>query len=598
MRNIPVILVLAIASLSAKSQSVFKTVISQQTVVEGESFQVQYIFEEPEKFSNFFPPDFKGFRVVSGPNMYTGSVIIHKNIKQVKNLAYTLSALYPGRHVISGAIATLNNQLIHSNDVAVEVITQEEAAKRFQKNELNGNSEYILRPGEDPYEKIRKNLFLKVWVDRQSCFVGEPVEATFKLYSRLESKSDIVKNPGFYGFTAYDMVNLADKQVTTEKVKGKLFDVHTIRKVQLYPLQEGTFTIDPMEVKNKVEFSHSIVNKRTEQEIVEGVLGKKDDEAGGENTETFETDINTTPVVINVKPLPIKNKPDSFAGATGVFTITGLINREPLSKNAEGILEIAIRGKGNFIQLSAPAIEWPAGIEGFEPQMKDSLDKTYTPLTGGRIFRYPFASAHAGTYTIPSVVFSFFNPDSGGYKTISTTALLVTISNEEKTPPVISTPPIKKKTGGIKYWLAGVLALLLCIGGLAWFFQTRKKSPQQEALTQVNEHSLSVEEILTPAYLYKQQDDPGFYQALQQSIWRFASHHFHLSGSEKNKRVLSARLREKKVDEKHIAAILEALNECEAGMFANAGTINGKTALLQEVKQVLEEINQFLLKKI
>ena len=113
-------------------------------------------------------------------------------------------------------------------------------------------------------------------MDQQTCYVGEPVEATFKLYSRLESKSDIVKNPGFYGFTVYDMVNLADKQVTTENVKGKLFDVHTIRKVQLYPLQAGVFTIDAMEVKNRVEFSRSTVNKKTEQEIVEGVLGNND----------------------------------------------------------------------------------------------------------------------------------------------------------------------------------------------------------------------------------------------------------------------------------------------------------------------------------
>jgi BatD DUF11 like domain len=598
MRNIFVILLLAIAFLPAKSQVVFKTVVSRQTVVEGESFQVQYIFEEPEKFSNFFPPDFKGFRVVSGPNVYTGSVVIHKNVKQVKNLAYTLSALYPGRHIISGAEATINNQSIHSNDVVVEVISQEEAAKRFQKNELTGNSEYVLRPGEDPYEKIRKNLFLKVWVDRQSCYVGEPVEATFKLYSRLESKSDIVKNPGFYGFTVYDMVNLADKQVTTENVKGKLFDVHTIRKVQLYPLQEGGFIIDAMEVKNKVEFSRSIVNKKTEQEIVEGVLGNKEDEAGGENTETFETDINTTPVVINVKPLPVKNKPDSFAGATGTFTITGLISREPLSKNAEGILEIAIRGKGNFIQLNAPVIQWPAGMEGFEPEMKDSLDKTYTPLTGARIFRYPFASAYAGMYTIPPIVFSFFNPDSGGYKTVSTTALQVSINNEEKSHPTISTPVINKKNGGINNWLAGGLALLLCIGGLTWFLMARKRRTGKASIVEVKENNLSVEEILAPAYLYKQQDDPGFYQALQQSIWRFASHHFNLSGSERNKKALSARLQDNRVDEKLIAAIFGILQECEAGMFANAGTLNDKTALLEDVKKILEEINQFLLKKM
>ena len=109
------------------------------------------------------------------------------------------------------------------------------------------------------------------------------------MYSRLESKSDIVKNPGFYGFTVHDMVNLADKQVSTEKVNGKFFDVHTIRKVQLYPLQAGVFTIDAMEVKNKVEFSRSIVNKKTEQEIIEGILGNDEADEKKEDADEFES---------------------------------------------------------------------------------------------------------------------------------------------------------------------------------------------------------------------------------------------------------------------------------------------------------------------
>ena len=60
--------------------------------------------------------------------------------------------------------------------------------------------------------------------------------------------------------------------------------------------------MDAMEVKNKVEFSRSAVNKKTEQEIVEGVLGNNENETTKEGTEVFETDISTEPVTINVKP--------------------------------------------------------------------------------------------------------------------------------------------------------------------------------------------------------------------------------------------------------------------------------------------------------
>ena len=245
-------------------------------------------------------------------------------------------------------------------------------------------------------------------VDKRSCFIGEPVLATFKLYSRLESKSDIVKNPGFYGFTVHDMVNLSDKQVVPENVNGKAFDVHTIRKVQLYPLQAGVFTIDAMEVKNNIEFSRSTVNKKTEQEIVEGVLGNNESDEKKGNTEAFESSMSTEPVTINVKPLPDKTKPISFEGATGLFTISAEAVKNKLSREEGDMLEITISGKGNFVQLNAPAVQWPKGMEGFEPSVKDSLDKSASPLTGSRTYRYPFVSATAGEYTIPGITFSFF----------------------------------------------------------------------------------------------------------------------------------------------------------------------------------------------
>ena len=55
------------------------------------------------------------------------------------------------------------------------------------------------------------------------------------------------------------MVNVNDQAQTEEKLNGHWFDVHTILKVQLYPLQSGIFTIDPMELANEVEFSCSVV---------------------------------------------------------------------------------------------------------------------------------------------------------------------------------------------------------------------------------------------------------------------------------------------------------------------------------------------------
>ena len=77
---------------------------------------------------------------------------------------------------------------------------------------------------------------------------------------------------------------------------------------------------------------------------------------------------------------------------------------------------VTVKGKGNFNQLVAPVINWPSGTEGFEPSITDLLDKSVKPLEGSRTFRYAFVASKPGSYLLPAISFSFFDPDSNKYK--------------------------------------------------------------------------------------------------------------------------------------------------------------------------------------
>lgn len=595
MRKIAAIFTFLALITAGHAQVIFKTIVPQQPVVAGESFQVQYIIEDGDRTISVKPPVFSNFRFVAGPNIYMGSVSTMNGVKPLHNTVYTLEAVRLGRFMIPGAAITVDGKTIRSNNAIIEVISKEEAVKKFNRDNGLTNSDYFLRPGENAYEKIRQNLFVKVLVDRKSCYVGEPVLATFKLYSRLESKSDIIKNPGFYGFTVYDMVSLTDKQVTTENVNGKTFDVHTIRKVQLYPLQAGMFTIDAMQVKNKVEFSRSAVNKKTEQEIVEGILSTGDDEKPAAGTDVFETDISTEPVTINVRPLPEKNKPVVFSGAAGHFSITAAVANDELSKNEQGFLEITISGKGNFIQIDAPEVIWPSGVEGFEPVVKDVLDKTNTPLTGSRTFRYPFVCASPGNCQLPQVSFSFFDTDSNNYKTISTKTVNVLVSNESKKELLTEEPKtsIAEKSEKAARTAGIVVVLLVLLILFYWVF--RKKEQEKFLPVQQKPVLPSVESLLQPAYTEVMEEGNQFYSTLHQITWKFAGEQFGLSGSEVNKQTLAAKMNEAGVDANLSANLFRVLEECETGMFTNASLLHDKQSMLAETKEVLEHIRTVLL---
>ena len=582
-------------SIGVHAQVSFKTMVLQQPVVAGESFQVQYIIEDGYKTMNVRPPVFNNFRYVAGPNVYMGSVSTAKGLKPLQNAVYTLEAIRPGKYIIQGATITINGKVIRSNDAMVVVISKEEAlhADSLRDNKENGiyPSDYFLQPGENPFDKIKQNLFVKLMVDKKTCFVGEPVLATFKLYSRLESKSAIIKNPGFYGFTVYDIENLSDKQVANEKINGKTFDVHTIRKVQLYPLQPGVFTIDAMQVKNKVEFSRSGVNKKTEQEIVEGVTGNKENDSKAEGTDIVETDIITIPVTVNVKPLPLKNQPTDFEGAVGRFSIAASMTKDSLAKNEEGFFEITISGKGNFIQISPPAVQWPAGIESFETIVQDNLNKTTIPLSGSRTFRYPFVCMVAGSHHLPEIKISFFDTDSNNYKTIATKAVELLVRNEDKKNNVIEeyktsiTENAEKaaRTAGI------IVVLLVLIILVYWIF---RKTPTEKVPPECQQPALfSLESLLEPAYTAISEENNRFYSILHGIIWEFNAQKFSLSGSGMKKQILADKMREANIKMSVADSLLQVLEQCETGMFTTTNLSGDRNSLLLQVKEVMENIN-------
>src|SRR5258705_12793802 len=129
MKKISTILISILTPFLLKSQVVFKTIVPLQPVIAGESFQVQYVFQEAGKITNFKAPSFTHFRFVSGPNQYSGSVATIHGEKPLRNFVYTLEAIKPGPFIIPGAVATKNGKAIKSNDVVLEVISKEQATK-------------------------------------------------------------------------------------------------------------------------------------------------------------------------------------------------------------------------------------------------------------------------------------------------------------------------------------------------------------------------------------------------------------------------------------------------------------------------------------
>lgn len=561
-------MVVLLTGIFTSAQVIFKTIAPSDPVVAGISFNIQYIIEE-NSTSQFKPPSFAPFLLIDGPQNYDAST----GDKKLVNHIYTLVAQQPGNYSLPGASAVYKGAVVHSETSSIKVI----AAPVLDGTNKNAFTPVALLPGEDPQKKLKDNIFLKVETNTKSCRVGEPVVLTYQLYSALQSHSEIARNPAFYGFTAIDMINLDDKVIEKKMVNGREFTVHTVRKVQLYPLQAGNYIIDAMQIMNRVSFTRS---NTIQQEVTEAG-GNTDDKSF-----PYESVSTVSPLTIHVDPLPEK-KPDDYDGAVGQFTINARLEKDKLDKNEEGKLIITINGQGNFIQVAAPSVNWPVGIEGFDSSVTDRTERRAVPLNGNREFSYSFISTKAGDYTIPSVAFTYFDNNTNQFKTIRTDSLAVAVSNKEKPAQELNKQTIEGESRS--WWLIGVI--IAALAALIAYVALEGKKPK---LLSKPAGKSSVDSFFTTITDETLATDRSFYTQLQKSIWDYFADRLTINAATTGTYTLERLLVNKAISEDHRIDIINILKECEAGLFTEASLETDKEELLQRTIDLLQKIDDQL----
>ena len=418
-----------------------QSIVPDQPIVVGTAFQVQFIITQPDNLLKTTPPSFENFSVVSGPNYYKGTASIDGKPQLIQNITYTLVALKTGNYKIGSMTGDFsNNAEIQSKEVSISIIPPPKISFNSKSSYTDVNL-YAPSSKTDLDKLVNENLFIKAEANRTSCYVGEPVVVSFKLFSRLQSSSQVIKSPGFYGFSVVDMANINEIHQQVQTIGNKIFNTSVLRKVQLYPSQSGKLMVDKMYVGNEIEFADSIHDN-----------GKI----------MVEKEISTEPIAINVKPLP-KEKPDYFTGAVGEFLIETKIDKNKVPLNEQGKLILSFSGRGNFIQLTAPIVVWPKGIEVFEPTIIDTIDKEVAPLQGKKTYEILFNANDTGVYFVPPVSFSFFDPASKSFITVSSDSIQFEIIPAVK-KNVAKFLPHRKNS----FWLIGLgLALLMLLIYLA-----------------------------------------------------------------------------------------------------------------------------------
>ena len=468
----------------------FTLVLSSSSISLQDLLQVQYTIENSHQVSQFVPPFFKGFNVMEGPEQASGWSLENGVLKEYITFSFVLKPARQGHIMIPSAMVKIDGKTYRSNNAWVDISSSVVPGQVEDKSQIN---DFIMKPGEDLAKKISNNIFVRLDVNKYSCFEGEPLVATYKLYTRLKSESKVTKRPSFNGFSVYDMADPETEEAGREIYKGKEYNVYLLRKVQLYPLQSGKFDLDPVEVENNLTFirAESIESKSGLSGLLQSLTS---DNIIHEGIVREKVTLASNQVTIEVKPLP-ENKPVTFEGAVGRFRIHSSIPTGPVRKNDVINLQVEVSGKGNFPMMSLPAIHWPDSTEAFESTVNEQFNRFICPISGSKIFTYPFAVKKEGEIIIPAVSLSYFDPETAKYAIASTDSITLHVEQAKSAEISQVNLPIKDQPANTWKWIITAAGLIIVFGGLYLLLvQSRAQTPVIPAINGPAENEKNAEE--------------------------------------------------------------------------------------------------------
>ncbi|MCF3110853.1 BatD family protein [Niabella sp. CC-SYL272] len=443
--------------------------------------------------------------------------------------------------------------------------------------------------------RLRSSIYLNVYANKTNCYIGEPIIVTYKLYSSLESVSEVIKDPAFHGFEFRDLISSGDGVVSRETVNGETFDVHTIRKVQLTPMEAGTLELDPMVISNRIRLVDGSGNRSS---ILDGI----DDNIPLKNGE-YRMTIASVPITVTVGQAPANAPSAVYNGAVGDFKMHVRPSKINFTPGERGTLQITISGTGDFSQVTQPSLEWPKEMVVYPANVEEQYNRNSRTAPGVKRFTIPFTMGKAGAYTLPPIRFSYFDARQNRYNTINNPAITFYSrepgSIRKDQGPVNNTAERNDNFGALLLGL-GVVALLLFVLFLVRRSKRKRRRmpvmPQQPVAAQPEKNGpaplapVGVDALLQPAENAVAKAGSSFYSLLKQGMVQYLEQRYQVSAALFNKTSLKEHMMLRNVPETLQNEVFNTLTEIEMNIYSAGGMDGDRVRMLEKTRAVLKKL--------
>ena len=543
-------------------------------------------FEMNQDGDNFEPPSFEGFRVLGGPNQSISNSWINGKRSYSKTYSFFLAPLKKGVATIGQAAIEVDGERYKS--LPVEVVVTE--AVEIPKD--GNNADYL----------ASENVHLVAEVSNTNPYLNEAITVVYKLYVSnqvsITSNWREIDSPKYADFWSQNLDQKGQLQIYEGQYRGEDYRYVILRTAVLYPQKTGELSIEPLTLDVPID-----------------VRSNRRDFFGRFMTTRVNKTISAGRRTINVKPLPLENRPEDFTGAVGFFDFDSSISRSELDAQESLEYSVTVRGEGNLKLFELPKPQFPNAFEVYEPARNDKISTRTSGMRGSVSEVYTLVPQNQGTYPLPPLSFSYFDPNLERYITKTTQDHIVSVINGPAQESALQsferadTNPVIVDTDRFSYiklqsdWLArnpapwfGTWAYWRWVLGLLiflplWFVISaiRNRYLGDTASRDLRKRKRLIAQYLSQAKA-EQQNPTAFYAALERSLHLFLKAQLKLETSGLSKENIRALMTQRTLTQDAIDRLIDLIERCERARYAPTTAVDVQNDY-NEAQEVIALIN-------
>ncbi|PNE26606.1 BatD protein [Tannerella sp. oral taxon 808] len=577
-------------------------------VVMGQQFQLTYTVNT-EGATSLRTPDLSAFEVLMGPSssVSRSMQIINGQTSSSysQTFTYVLMPKKEGTFNIGPGSIKIKNANYSSNSLVIKVLPPDKAGSASGGGRSSGGSSGG-GASQGSTSVGTNELFVRMNVSNRSVYEQEGFLVTFKIYSLYDVDLDDIKFPEFEGFLAQD-IDL-NPQWTLENYNGRNYRTAVFKQTILYPQRSGKITIGAGRF-------NAIAHVRVKRS------GSLFDELMGGGYQDIRKVLTTAPVTVDVKPLP-SGKPESFNGAVGGYTMKATINSNQAKTNEAVTITVTLTGNGNIKLAKNPTVTFPNDFEVYDPKVETNIRTTTSGSSGTKTIEYIAVPRYAGDFEIPAIRFSYFDPRSGSYKTLTSEPFKLHV---EKGPEGAASPAVSNygsqesvkylskdiryiKTsrphfvnargeiffGSFTYVLAYVLIALL----FAVFFVIYRKQMKENAdlafVRTKRANKVALRRLKTAEKLMKAGSREAFYDEISRTLWGYLSDKLNIPQADLTRENVGNELASFGADETLAKDLMQILDTCEFARYAPSQASDALDTLYRQTADAIGRMENII----